>query len=69
MKNIKKIALILGGLLVLAIILGKVFGGKKDAAEVEVQTCVRRNLVESVSASGKIQPQKEVSIQSEVSCW
>jgi HlyD family secretion protein len=67
MKNIKKIALILGGLLVLAIILGKVFGGKKDAAEVEVQTCVRRNLVESVSASGKIQPQKEVSIQSEVS--
>jgi HlyD family secretion protein len=67
MKNIKKIALILGGLLVLAIILGKVFGGKKDAAEVEVQTCMRRNLVESVSASGKIQPQKEVSIQSEVS--
>lgn len=67
MKNIKKIALILGGLLVLAVILGKVFGGKKDAAEVEVQTCMRRNLVESVSASGKIQPQKEVSIQSEVS--
>jgi HlyD family secretion protein len=67
MKSFKKIGLILGGLLVLIIVLGKIFGGSEDAEVVEVQTSARRDLVETVSASGKIQPQKEVSIQSEVS--
>jgi HlyD family secretion protein len=67
MKSFKKIGLILGGLLALIIVFGKIFGGGEAAAEVEVQACSPRDLVESVSASGKIQPQKEVSIQSEVS--
>ncbi|MEN9640022.1 MAG: hypothetical protein RLZZ262_1891, partial [Bacteroidota bacterium] len=67
MKQFKKIALIIGGLLVLIIVLGKIFGGRDEGKEVEVDVCVRRNLIEGVSASGKIQPQKEVSIQSEVS--
>lgn len=67
MKQFKKIALIIGALVVVIIVLGKLVGGRDEAKEVEVDTCMRRNLIETVSASGKIQPQKEVSIQSEVS--
>jgi HlyD family secretion protein len=67
MKQFKKIALIIGGVLVIVVVIGKLAGGRNEAKEVEVDLCVRRSLVETVSASGKIQPQKEVSIQSEVS--
>jgi HlyD family secretion protein len=67
MKKSWKIILTLVLLLVVIIVFGEKFGSKGDALEVEVESSARRDLVETVSASGKIQPEIEVKIQSEVS--
>jgi len=53
--------------IVVIIILGKIFGGKGETIEVTTEKATRRTILETVSASGKIQPQTEVKIQSEVS--
>lgn len=53
--------------IVVIIIIGKIVGGGSDATEVTTEKAVRRSIAETVSASGKIQPQTEVKIQSEVS--
>lgn len=53
--------------IVVIIIIGKIFGGKGDTLEVTTEKSVKKTIQETVSASGKIQPQTEVKIQSEVS--
>jgi len=61
--------LILAGLLILFFIIGKSAGwiGKKEVTKVTVAKVTYRTIVETVSANGKIQPEKEVKISSDVS--
>lgn len=71
MKKSNRIWWILGGLvvaLILFIIIGKKAGwiGKEEIAEVEFSKVVTGELVETVSASGKIQPEVEVKITPDV---
>jgi HlyD family secretion protein len=68
----KKLYLLLGGmigLIVLLLVLSKTGAlGKKDKGiEVEIANVAQRTVVETVSATGKIQPELEVKISSEVS--
>ncbi|WP_298392865.1 efflux RND transporter periplasmic adaptor subunit [Flavobacterium sp.] len=68
----KKIFVIIGiifGLVVLLIALSKsgVFGDRDNATEVETAKVDEITIVETVSATGKIQPEIEVKISSEVS--
>ena len=65
-KTWKLIIGILGGIVILGIIIAIFAGGKKHKS-VDTDTVVRRSLIETVSASGKLQPESEVKIQSEVS--
>jgi HlyD family secretion protein len=65
-KTWKLIIGILGGIVILGIIIAVFAGGKKHKS-VDTDTVVRRSLIETVSASGKLQPESEVKIQSEVS--
>jgi HlyD family secretion protein len=59
---------IIGAVVVLALVIAaKLIWGKKDITEVTTAKSSLRNLTETVSASGKIQPETEVKIQSEVS--
>jgi HlyD family secretion protein len=67
-----KTYLLLGGalaLVILLIVLNKsgVFGNKNKGKEVEIAQVQQRTMVETVSATGKIQPEIEVKISSEVS--
>ncbi|MFN6379649.1 MAG: efflux RND transporter periplasmic adaptor subunit [Flavobacteriales bacterium] len=67
MKKSWKIVLgILGGILFLVILMS-IFTGGKSEVEVTTDKVAKRSIVETVSASGKLQPQTEVKIQSEVS--
>ncbi|MFY7707024.1 MAG: efflux RND transporter periplasmic adaptor subunit [Flavobacteriales bacterium] len=67
MKKSWKIVLgILCGILFL-IILISIFSGGKSEVEVTTDKVMKRSILETVSASGKLQPQTEVKIQSEVS--
>lgn len=69
----KKILWIIGGLLILIVILGVVgrvtgvFGGGNDAVKVETSEAQLRNITQVVTASGKIQPETEVTISPDVS--
>jgi HlyD family secretion protein len=67
-KTTKYILIILGILLVLLIVL-KVTGviGKPAKTQVATEKAEKRNIIETVSASGKIKPEIEVKISSEVS--
>ncbi|WP_448700527.1 efflux RND transporter periplasmic adaptor subunit [Mucilaginibacter sp. AW1-3] len=67
-KTTKYILIALGALVVLLIIL-KAAGiiGKPALTQVAVEKAEKRNIVETVSASGKIKPEIEVKISSEVS--
>jgi len=67
-KTTKYILFTLGGLIVLIIVL-KVAGviGKPALTQVATEKAETRNIVETVSASGKIKPEVEVKISSEVS--
>ncbi len=67
MKKYKKIFLWVAGILFLLLIISKAFGEDDDTKKVNVEKCENRSLAESVSASGKIQPETEVKIQSQVS--
>ena len=61
--------IILVAIIVLLLVLTKtgVFGNKNEGKEVEVATVNQITVVETVSATGKIQPEIEVKISSEVS--
>ena len=68
----KSIYILLGsivGLIVLLVALkkGGVIGNNDESKEVEVAKVDQMNIVETVSATGKIQPEIEVKISSEVS--
>ncbi len=63
----KRLFLILGGVvLVAAIIVVGMMQGKKKGTEVSVAAVEKKQLVEQVSASGRVQPQTKVNITSEV---
>ncbi|MCB0762690.1 MAG: efflux RND transporter periplasmic adaptor subunit [Flavobacteriales bacterium] len=67
MKKKTKIILIVVGV-VLLIVLAAVFGGGPGkGVSVEIDKVEKRTIIETVSASGKIQPETEVKITSEVS--
>lgn len=57
----------MGGILVLIIVLALIFGKKDEDIEVTTAKSSMKDLIETVAASGKIQPETEVKIQSEVS--
>lgn len=67
MKKGLKITLWIVGIFIALLIVGKIFGGKDETKKVTVEKSAKRNIIESVSASGKIQPETEVKIQSQVS--
>ena len=55
------------GILVFVLNKTGVFGKKAEGKEVEIATVTQRTVIETVSATGKIQPEIEVKISSEVS--
>jgi len=63
----KYIFIILGGVILLLIVAASFFGGKRELPEVITTTAELNTIVERVSASGKIQPELEVSVSAEVS--
>ena len=67
MKSKKLIWIILALLVVVGITVWSARKTKDSAKEVETAEVVKRDIMETVLASGKIQPEKEVKISSEVS--
>ena len=67
MKFTKKFWIISTVAIVLLGIAGKWYGGRETLDEVDVEQAAVRDIVERVSASGKIQPETEVNITAEVS--
>lgn len=65
-KNLKRFLIILA-IVVIGAVTAKVIFGKDDKVEVTTVESDYRDITETVSASGKIQPETEVKIQSEVS--
>ena len=65
-KTLKIILIILGSILVLAILLKVIFRGE-DTTKVKVALVETRDISETVSANGKIQPEVDVKISSQVS--
>jgi len=68
-KKILKYLLIAAGILIAIAIIGKKAGwfGKKELVKVSTELALKRTIVEIITANGKIQPQTEVKISSEVS--
>ncbi|MDH5296875.1 MAG: efflux RND transporter periplasmic adaptor subunit [Nitrospirota bacterium] len=62
-----KIILISGAVVLLLIILAVSLGNRRKGVEVNAEPAALRSLTEKVSASGKIQPETEIKVQSEVS--
>lgn len=58
---------VLGGVLLIIILIGIKKCGSSDELQVATEKAVRRTIIESVSANGKIQPEVEVKLSSEVS--
>ena len=67
MKLTKKFWIISIVAIVVLGIAGKWYGGRETLDEVDVEQAAVRDIVERVSASGKIQPETEVNITAEVS--
>lgn len=63
----KHIFIILGVVLISLLVVASLFGGKREFPEVNTTTAELNTIVERVSASGKIQPELEVSVSAEVS--
>ena len=59
MKKGLKIGIWIVVIFVALLVVGKIFGGKDDVKKVTVEKSAKRNLIESVSASGKIQPETD----------
>ncbi len=68
-SNTLKYVLIGAGVLVLASVAGNKLGwfGKTDLIKVAVEKVQKRTIIETVSASGKVQPEVEVKLSAEVS--
>ncbi|MEZ4799444.1 MAG: efflux RND transporter periplasmic adaptor subunit [Flavobacteriales bacterium] len=67
MSKTWKLIIAIGGGFLLLVILIIVFSGGKEAKVVTLEKAEKRSIVETVTASGKLQPEVEVKIQSEVS--
>ena len=63
----KRTYYILGGAVLLMILLASVFGGGPEVPQVTTDTIGRHRIVETVIASGRIQPEVEVKVSAEVS--
>lgn len=69
MKN-NKLLYILGAITIIALIVAIFIGkNKKDnkTKEVEIQSVTKRDIIQTVTASGKLYPEEEIKISSEVS--
>ncbi len=69
MKN-NKLLYILGAITIIALVVAIIVGKNKknnEAKEVEIQQVAKRDIIQTVTASGKIYPEEEVKISSEVS--
>lgn len=67
MKFTKKFWIISAAVIAVLLIAGKWFGGRETLEGVDAESAAIRDIVERVSASGKIQPEIEVNITAEVS--
>ena len=67
MKFTKKFWIISAAAIVVLGIAGKWYGGRETLDEVDAEQAAVRDIIERVSASGKIQPETEVNITAEVS--
>lgn len=67
MSKTWKIILWLLAVVIVIVVVSKIFRGDDKSKEVTAEKGQNRDLIETVSASGKIQPEIEVKIQSEVS--
>ena len=67
MTRRKKILLIVGGSITGLYILSTIFSGGPDLPDVKTAIVEKSDIIENVSASGKIQPEMEVNISAEVS--
>ena len=67
MKFTKKFWIISAAAIVVLVIAGKWYGGRETLDEVDAEQAAVRDIIERVSASGKIQPETEVNITAEVS--
>jgi HlyD family secretion protein len=65
-KKLKWALIIVGGLLVV-FLAGKMLGGGDDAEKVSSEKAVKRTIIETVNASGKIYPEVEVKISPDIS--
>ncbi|MFZ6050900.1 efflux RND transporter periplasmic adaptor subunit [Halocola ammonii] len=65
--NKKKLIIILAAVVVVLLILALIFGRGEDSISVTVEKAQNRDITETVSASGKVQPEVEVKIISQVS--
>ena len=63
----KHIFIILGVVLISLLVVASLFGGNRELPEVNTTIAELNTIVERVSASGKIQPELEVSVSAEVS--
>lgn len=68
-KKTIRIIIIAAVLLIVLLVIGKKFGwiGKEDSTKVSTEFVKKRTITETVSASGKIQPEVEVKISPDVS--
>jgi HlyD family secretion protein len=68
-SNTLKYVLIGAGVLVVVAVAGNKLGwfGKSDVIKVAVDKVEKRTIIETVSASGKVQPEVEVKLSAEVS--
>ncbi|MGV3685463.1 MAG: efflux RND transporter periplasmic adaptor subunit [Daejeonella sp.] len=68
-NNTMKYLLIGAGVLVVVAVAGNKLGwfGKSDAVQIAVEKASSRTIIETVSASGKVQPEVEVKLSAEVS--
>ena len=67
MKLGKRTLIILGVAVVVMVALALAFGGGPDAPNVQTEAVGQNRIVETVIASGRIQPEVEVKISAEVS--
>lgn len=68
-NNLLKYLLIIAGVLILFVVIGKSMGwiGGAQSKQVSVEEAALRTIIETVAASGKIYPEREVKISADVS--
>lgn len=67
MSKRKKTLFIVLGIVIVLILVAVFAGGRRKGVQVATEAVERRTIIETVSASGKIQPEVEVKISAEVS--